>query len=344
MMNNEDYIEQYKKLMQEEENKELSNNSILIECFINYCESKNISLTKKDFKYVQTIGVIAKYPNLVYLLNNDVQMDKEELVSMELLDKVFERKHFCSGYFYSNKYIALAHPYFRRGYHEDSNFAPKFIEVFLNKIDIKNKNFLALDFDRVRINVDEDMYMEADTWFGASFNENISVIEDGIVKLRPPQDLETRIIDFLFHKTYSLDIKWKTKDGIRIFEAEEFKTDECLITKNGKQYYPVKYLHAEYDSKHGFFRHFDGAIHFYTKEEYYSRRVSDFNYNQKNDKKLKTLSQKLFKINGEINVNDWVELSSHFLTGNPLIIEYFEGELPTKTREIIEAQRNYKNK
>ena len=30
-----------------------------------------------------------------------------------------------------------------------------------------------------------------------------------------------------------------------------------------------------------YFRHFDGAIHFYTENEYLSRRDSDFNYNSK---------------------------------------------------------------
>ena len=73
----------------------------------------------------------------------------------------------------------------------------------------------------------------------------------------------------------------------------------------------------------------------YTKEEYDLRKDQDFNYNNKNKLQLKTLSQKLFKINGEILLKDWVELTSQFLTGNPLILEYFEGNLPKHIIDLL---------
>lgn len=165
----------------------------------------------------------------------------------------------------------------------------------------------------------------------------ISDIEDGIVKLRPPLGLETFNIRFFFGDTYSLDIKWTTKHGVKVFQAEEFKTSEIKIKKDGIEYYPVKYIHAEFDCLEKVFRHFDGAIHFYTEEEYYQRRDNDFNYNSKNSYQLKTLSQKLFKINGHVLVEDWVTLVSHYLTGNPLIFEYFEGKLPDRILDILES-------
>jgi len=143
-----------------------------------------------------------------------------------------------------------------------------------------------------------------------------------------------------------LDIKWSSKEGIKVFQAEEFKTEDNRITKNGKEYYPVKYVHAEFETNAGTCRHFDGAIHFYTEEEYYGRRDSDFNYNSKNKQQLKTLSQKLFKINGQIEIEDWINIVSHYLTGNPLVFEYFEGKLPDWLLEKVEkliAYRKNKN-
>lgn len=142
--------------------------------------------------------------------------------------------------------------------------------------------------------------------------------------------------------TYSLDIKWSSKDGIKVFQAEEFKVEKSRIIKNGKEYHPVKYLHAEFDIEAGSFRHFDGAIHFYTEDEYYQRRDQDFNYNFKNHLQLKTLSQKLFKINGQIEITDWVTLVSHYLTGNPLVFEYFEGKLPDRILQIIDKLAIYR--
>ena len=88
------------------------------------------------------------------------------------------------------------------------------------------------------------------------------------------------------------------------------------------------------------FRHIDGAIHFYTSDEYYQRRDSDFNHNNKNSSQLKTLSLKLFKVNGLISIDDWTELTSQYLTGNPLVFEYFEEKFPDHIQEFIKNRKN----
>jgi len=336
-MNNEnDMLKRYQQQQLEVRMEELTKNAALIQSFIDYCDNKQIKLTTDNFDYVQTIGIVAKYPNIVHLLNDKISKDKEEeLIEVSVLDKEFKKERFASGYYYSDKYMVMAHPYFRRGHYEDNNFAPRFIDIFWGYNIDNIQKYIAIDSDRVRINVDNRMYMEFDTWYGAKFKNTISDIEDGIVKFRPPLQLESFYTDFLFGGTYSLDIKWASKDGIKIFQAEEFKTEDRKIGKNGNEYYPVKYLHAEFDTNTGTFRHFDGAIHFYTEEEYYQRRDSDFNYNSKNRSQLKTLSQKLFKVNGQVTIDDWIELTSHYLTGNPLVFEYFEGKLPERITEMI---------
>jgi hypothetical protein len=185
--------------------------------------------------------------------------------------------------------------------------------------------------------------LELDTWYGAQFRNEISAIRDGVSKLRPPVDLDDFTNSFLFADAYSLDIKWETKDGIKSFQAEEFKTDKNKISKNGQDFFPVRYIHAEFDLGKNAFRHFDGAVHFYTAHEYYRRRESDFNYNSKNSFKIKTASEKLFKMNGNISVDTWIEFSSHFFAGNPLVIEYFEGKYPDRITEILDAIQKNKN-
>ena len=336
MENETEIFRRYKQQQREERMEELTKNADLIQSFIKYCDSKQIELTSDNFDYIQTIGIVAKYPNIVHLLNDKILKDKEELVEVSALDKEFRKERFATGYYYSDKYMVMAHPYFRRGHYENNNFAPRFIEIFWSYNKDNIQKYIAIDSDRVRINVDNSMYMELDTWYGAKFKNTISDIEDGIVKLRPPLELESFHTDFLFGGTYSLDIKWTSKNGIKTFQAEEFKAEDRKIEKSGKEYYPAKYLHAEFDTNSGTFRHFDGAIHFYTEDEYYQRRDSDFNCNNKNDLKLKTLSQKLFKVNGEVSIDKWIELTSHYLQGDPLIFEYFEGKLPDRITEILE--------
>lgn len=338
-MNNE-RLNRYLQYQNEEKMEELKKHSVIIDEFIKYCNSKQINLTKENFDYIQTIGIIAKYPNIVYLLNEKIIPDKENLVGMNLLESEYQMKPFASGYYYSDKYMVMAHPYFRRGYHDNCNFAPRFIDVFwkFNKKDIQKH--IAIDSDRVRINVDNTMYMEFDTWYGAKFQETIKDIDDGVVKLRPPLDLNSFEIEFFFGDTYALDIKWSSKNGIKTFQAEEFKSEKCKISRNGKDFFPTKYLHAEFDMNKNTFRHFDGAIHFYTSDEYYQRRDSDFNHNNKNSSQLKTLSLKLFKVNGLISIDDWTELTSQYLTGNPLVFEYFEEKFPDHIQEFIKNRKN----
>ena len=336
----EDFRKKYLQSLKDEEERQITENTELIHAFKQECEKIGIELSANDFHYIQTTGIVAWYPNIVTKLCPEIIIDKEGLVDFAFLVKHFDRKPFSNGLLYSEKFIMMAHPYFRRAYHQLNNFAPRFVEFFWG-LKIKDiESYIALDLDRVRINVDGYGYMESDTWFGAKFSRSIGEIDDNITKLRPPMHLDAGIISFFFASAYSLDIKWSTKDNIKSFQAEEFKNEEVTISKNGLDYYPVRYVHAEFDLKQGVFRHFDGAIHLYTVDEYFMRRDSDFNYNSKNSLKIKTYSEKLFKINGKIDVNTWIEFTSHFFIGNPLIIEYFEGKYPEHILDMLQKVKD----
>lgn len=219
-------------------------------------------------------------------------------------------------------------PLLRRGMHPANNWAPSFVNK-LWKLDCKGLQLsVALDYDRIKVDVNDHGYLEFDTWFGAPFESNIANIKDGISKLRPPMDLDSDFINIIFNEKYSLDVKWNTKGSIKTFQALEFSNEKIVVEFQGETFHPVKYVHAEFDLKSNLFRHFDGAIHFYTHTEYMERRESDFNYTNKSTKPIKAKSQKIFKLDGKINKEVWVDLTGHFLTGNPLIIEYFTGQYP----------------
>lgn len=315
--------------------RQLRENEELIESFISYCHNKQINLTKDNFDYFSTIGIVANLKDLVYLLNDRITPNKDGLFSTADLQKEYTQKNKLLGYYFSEKYMLMAHPYFRRGHRKQEAFAPKFIPTFLNNNLSNVQKYIAIDTDRVRIDISDSVGYEFDTWYGAKFDDNISEIEDGIVKLKLPSIFYSKELSPWIGYIYSLDIIWTTKNGIKTFQAEDFKTEECKIIKDGKEYFPARYLHAEFDINAGRFRHLDGAIHFYTEEEYYLRRDSDFNYNRKNSQKIKTLSQKLFRIDGVITVDVWFELVSQYLQGNPLISEYFEGKLPNNIQAMV---------
>jgi len=348
MNERENIINNRNQILIEEKNRELAENEKLIQKFIKDCEKKKITISVHNIDYIPTIGIVATHPNLLNLLNKNIKVDKEDLVSFQILDREFTKKTIFPGYLIGKNYMAMAHPYFRRGHYENSAFSPSFIDLFWKYSSSANDKYVNLELDRVRIDLTNRMLMEYDTWYGANFNKNIVNIEDGITKLASPLDLTPYEVEFLFGDVHSLNIKWYTKETIenniktviKVFQAEEFKKPNVKILKDGVAYFPAKYIHAEFDIEKGSFRHFDGAIHFYNENEYLQRRDTDFNHNQKNDLQIKTLSQKLFKVNGDVQIKDWVELTTHYLSGNPLIYEYFEGKWPEKVNEMLEVLRN----
>jgi hypothetical protein len=339
MSTREDRFAKHIALQREAEAEELSKHKSAIDSFRAFAEASGLLLKDEHFSYSPPTGVTANYPNIVKMLNLGVNRDKEGLVNFREAGTKHQTHPFAHGLLFGKNYVLLAHPYFRRSFHRLNNFAPRFIEFFWSLNDPQIDSFIAIDFDRVRINMDQSSYMELDTWYGSKFNHDIGQIKNEVVKLRPPLDIDSFDNDFLFAGGYCLDIVWETDKNIKTYKSEEFKAENVTVTKDGRTYHPVRYIHAEYDLAKEHFRHFDGAIHFYSPEEYYTRRDSDMNYNSKNLQHIKTPSEKLFKLNGVVSVDTWINFVSHFMTGNPLVIEYFEGKYPARVEEILNAIR-----
>ena len=345
--------ERYLKMLEyekEEARKELAENAGTIEAFRHHCESKGITITNESFNYIPRIGIVATHPNLVGLLNEELHTDKDGLHDFAQLTKIYNQLPF-PGYLSGEggKFMLMAHPHFRRAYDGESCFAPSFIERFW-KLRLPNiKPLIALDSDRMRINMDYKMYMEFDMWQGAKFKQDVSSISDGIVQLRPPLGIDEMMVRMFFADTELLDIKWatawSTQDNqyVKSFYAEEFKTIDETIEIDGTEYLPAKYIHAEYLMDSGYFKHFDGAIHYYTYDDYALRIKVDLNYNKKNEYKIKADSIKLFRIDGIIDVATWIELTSHFFTGDPLILEYFEGKMPDRIQEVLTTMKSFED-
>ena len=317
--------------------KELQRYQDDIERFGLHCKNEGISFKECDFVYKMKIGVCFKHTGIVPELFPEFIRDKDGLYFFESLKELYKSSMTQTGHIETDSCILLAHSYFRRGMHESNNFAPRFLELFwVLKLPEVTKR-ISLDLDRVRVNLDDSYIMEFDTWYGPKYDAEINKISDGIVKLVKPPGLNDIDVEFFFSSVYSLDIKWETSrnEPIKTFQAESFFTEQVILEKDGELYYPARYVHAEYDLENGYIRHFDGAIHFYTEEEYFSRRDSDFNYNAKSSQELKALSTKLFRIDGELPVKKWIELLGHFFTGNYLVQEYFEGELPKRIQKLV---------
>lgn len=321
--------------MAEQARDELDKAATTIAAFTQFAATKGVSLGGNAFEYVQTIGIVANAPGITRALLGPVTTERDGLIPYTELAERLPPSRFQEGLFVGTNYIVLAHPCYRRQMHTHNNWAPRFVDLFWAFHAPDVKKYIAIDEDRVRINVDGTGYFEADTWYGAPFNEDVRKIKSGTVKLRPPLDLEPEYIDVLFAKSYCLDIKWSESKGVKTFQSLELKTDSVQVEIEGKSYFPARYMHAEFDVAANQFRHFDGAIQFYHRDEYLQRRESDFNMPMKSHEHIKARSRKVFKFNGPLTVASWVEFCCHFYTANPLTFEYFTGSYPEHVAGIL---------
>lgn len=321
--------------MQEQSRKRLAEASDQIAKFTALAASKGVVLGVESFEYIPTTGIVASAPGIARALLGPISSGRDGLLSFNEIASRLPPSPHCEGCFCGTDFVLMAHPSYRRGMHPVNNWAPRFIELFWKFDAPGTERFIAIDEDRVRIDVDRLGYFEADTWYGAPFDEDIRNIEPGTVKLRPPLDIESRHVSFFFADAYCLDIKWSKSEGIKSFQALELKTENVRIEIGGKRYFPARYLHAEFDLAACCFRHFDGAIQLFSEEEYFRRRDSDFNMTTKDLAHIKARSNKVFKINGPLKTEDWVEFCCHFYAANPLTFEYFSGAYPAHITEVL---------
>ncbi|MDM0059027.1 hypothetical protein [Variovorax fucosicus] len=338
----EAWLQNYQSSIAARAGTELEKASGAIADFAKVAARRGVTLNAEAFAYLERIGIVARLPGLAKAMLQDIQSERDGLYPVDGLARNPIRNRLQEGCLAGPDCVFMAHPWFRRAMHPLNHWAPHFVERFWALELPGVKKYIALDADRVRLNVDDPLWAEADTWFGAPFNEDVRQIKAGTAKLRPPQDLETHHVDFFFAQAHCVDIKWTDGSGIKSFQALELKTQDVQLDVEGKKYHPARYLHAEFDLDANCFRHFDGAVQLFSPDEYLQRRDSDFNMTIKNAAHVKARSRKLFKLNGPVDTGTWVDLCCHFCSGNPLMIEYFAGVYPRHVTDVLEKIRAVK--
>jgi hypothetical protein len=330
----------HRSRLAEEARLELSNAAHDIKRFTAYAASRGVTLGADSFEYLPTIGIVATAPGLSRRLLGPMRTERDGLLAFGDIAARLPPSKLQAGYFLGPEYMLMADSCFRRGMYPADNWAPRFIEIFWESNFSGAEKYIGIDEDRVRVDVDGPAYFERDTWYGAPFKEDIRLITPGTVKLRPPIGVGPRFVDFFFAQAYCWDIKWTEANGIKTFQALELKTESVQLDLEGIVHFPARYMHAEFDVSANSFRHFDGAIQLFRETEYFQRRDSDFNVIKKTLDHVKARSRKVFKLNGQIKTEDWVELCCHFLPANPLTFEYFTGAYPSHVSDAVARARS----
>jgi len=222
-------------------------------------------------------------------------------------------------------YILHYHQLLRRGYTSNPNFdfLGRLINYY-NKTKSINTLRIAIDHRRLMPKTFYTQIFELDTWYGPPFN---------IDKLDDPTAVGFAIVkrnkNSLFELTNKLDrteFFWSyNKKSVKTFEAEEISD----LDYSFEHYIFNKYVHSERNIKEHKTFHLDGSVKVYFQNDYENRFDSNLPKEFKCHKKIK-----LWRLDGEIDIKDWIDLISVFYKGNEMIIEYFNPEEFEKMFEL----------
>lgn len=216
------------------------------------------------------------------------------------------------------EYLLHYHQFLRRGFSSNPNF--DFLGTlahYHHRTKDKNQFRIAIDHRRIMLFEHWRQCMELDAWYGPQFDQD--TLDDPnhkgltVVGRIHPNSLDS----YALVKTEFL---WKTNEGegVKTLEIEELS---CPTTPHDN-WHINRYLHAERDTVRRTFRHFDGAAKVYAQDVYPDRVDRTMPNNLRPNHYVK-----LFRVDGETALEDWLSLTSMFYKGNEMLIEYFDPEL-----------------
>lgn len=227
-------------------------------------------------------------------------------------------------------HILHYHQLLRRGYASNPNF--DFLGRFMRyyqRSNASNTFRIAIDHRRIMPKEFYARIVECDTWYGPTFDTN---------KLDDPNYVGLTVVarnkNSLFEMTCSLDrteFFWSHKNGVKTFQVEEIAGDSYTFD----QYYFNRYVHSERDISTRAFRHLDGAVKVYLKDSFHKRKETFLPDEYRSYRKVK-----LWRIDGEVDLDDWIDLTSFFFKCNEMIVEYFN---PKQFEQMFELRvRDFK--
>ncbi|WP_174385193.1 hypothetical protein [Burkholderia metallica] len=182
----DEMMARYLAAMEKESRERLAKAADLISNFTALAASKGVILGNESYEYIQTIGIVANAPGIARKLLGPIEAERDGLLSFNEIASRLPPSPHSEGCFAGPDFILMADSCYRRGMHPVNNWAPRFIDLFWQFDGLGIEKYIALDDDRVRIDVDRLGYFEFDTWYGAPFDEDIRKVKLGIAKLSPP--------------------------------------------------------------------------------------------------------------------------------------------------------------
>lgn len=203
------------------------------------------------------------------------------------------------------------HQFLRRGF--ASNIHYDLVATVLGIARVKAVQArLAVDGHRLRLRSEHEEIEERDYWFGPPLNVEL-LDNEHLVGETIHGDLEGG--QSILNPYVAASFRWTADDKLKTIEIEELvpiRSDEPGLVL-------ARYLHAIRDTSRGVFIHCDGAVKGY-EPSLYPRTVNDFASRGRSDQ-----YRKVFRLDGEIQTDEWSRLAALWFRGNRLVLEYLSG-------------------
>jgi hypothetical protein len=269
------------------------------------CQEEYFSIKQVLTDRLEDSVVLGIYPELKDRIDSDDMLHIDG--ALWLFDGGIEYKDHILHY----------HQFLRRKFHSNPNFdfLGRFISYYY-QTKARNSFRIAIDHRRIMPKEFYQQLGERDAWFGPPFDRS-KLDDPNAVGLTVVTRIKPSLFDMAGNKLDRTELYWSYKDGIKTFEVEE-------LSREGEycdSYYLNRYVHSERDVNLRVLRHFDGAVKVYLKDDYTRRMETQLPQELKSHRKIK-----LFRIDGDVDIDEWIELSCLFFKFNEMLIEYFNAE------------------
>lgn len=151
-------------------------------------------------------------------------------------------------------------------------------------------------------------------------------------QLQDPRFPEDRSGTITEHVSDELDDKvqvmWSARDGEKTVQIEEIQT---ISPESSKPEYKTRYIHAIWNTAAKSFVHFDGAIKYYSASQYALRWNASL---KARDHQLSEKKEKLFRLDGDVDLKVWCNFTALFFRWNWLVEEYLCGNNKSAIEEL----------
>lgn len=277
--------------------------------------------------------------DIIKILFPDIPIDENNMLNYAYLEENFEPSTF--GVFRHKKtgLVLFADKHFKRSSCYQNSYNLYFFNCLKDFYDkYKNTVKILLRIDTNSFSTSEKKLrtpIELEYWWGPHYSDDFSKLKDGISHYHMEENAGGRIYEHI-DKTefYWHDEFWVEGFRTKTFEMEEIKNKPVNI--DNSQFHVFKYLHAQANLDKNTIIHFDGSVRIYNEEQYNQRISSDISQFGKNTSDY----IKLFRIDGNINIEDWKFLIHNYYLNNSLVAEYFDNLKYQNQEQISETPQD----